>query len=57
MDGYVVGVVTVVLFGVVSALLCSSSYVFCLVAIFVLYSFIVRSSDQVPIFWSLSETD
>ena len=29
--------------GVVSALLCSSSYVFCLVAIFVLYSFICAS--------------
>ena len=29
--------------GVVSTLLCSSSYVFCLVAIFVLYSFICAS--------------
>ena len=29
--------------GVISTLLCSSSYVFCLVAIFVLYSFICAS--------------
>ena len=28
--------------GVISTLLCSSSYVFCLVAIFVLYSFILK---------------
>ena len=42
MDGYVVGVVTVVLWALF--LHCySSSYVFCLVAIFVLYSFICAS--------------
>ena len=31
--------------GVMSTLLCSSSYVFCLVAIFVLYSFFVRLKE------------
>ena len=31
--------------GVISTVLCSSSYVFCLVASFVLYSFMVRLKD------------
>ena len=35
--------------GVVSTLLCSSSYVFCLVAIFVLYSF----SEKVYVYYSI----
>ena len=33
--------------GVTSMLLCSSSYVFCLVAIFVLYSFICAASRRI----------
>ena len=43
MDGYVVGGGNCGAVGVISILLCSSSYMFCLVAIFVLYSFICAS--------------